>query len=86
MPMQHPDSPERQQALANLAAQIKQRRMTAPVRLILEAIGPLSFLASQAALLIHPFVPSSPWRTYITALTDESGWDTLYRILDGKEC
>jgi hypothetical protein len=80
------DSDERQQALSNLAAQIVQRRLTAPVRMLLEAIGPLSFLASQAALMIHPFVPGSDWRIYITALTDESGWNTLYRILDGKEC
>lgn len=80
----HPD--ERQQVLQDLAAQIVQRRLAAPARLMLEAIGPLSFLGSQAALFVHPFVPANRWRTYITALTDESGWDTLYRILDGKEC
>ena len=41
----HPD--ERQQVLQDLAAQIVQRRLAAPARLMLEAIGPLSFSLSR---------------------------------------
>lgn len=79
------DSPN-QIAIRELAAQISARRLTAPARIMLDAIAPLSFLASQTALLARPFFPQGRWRSYLSALSDEAGWEALQRILDSTEC
>jgi hypothetical protein len=80
------DDSDREAAIRRLAAQIRQRRLAAPARIMLAAITPLSFLASQTALLVRPLFPHGPWRSYMVALSDEASWEALQRILDSTEC
>jgi len=76
------DIDQRTAILQKLADDIARRRLTTPVRMILEATGPLAFFASQAALFARPLAPLGRWREYLTALDDEEGWEILHRIVD----
>jgi hypothetical protein len=75
------NSDQRDQVLQQLAQAIARRRLTAPARLALEAISPLSFLGSQIALFLRPLTPFGRWHDYVSALEDEQGWEVLQRLV-----
>ncbi len=72
--------------LRTLAAGIERRGLAAPARILLDAVAPLGFIASQATLMARPFLPAGRWADYIRALSDETAWETLQRILNSREC
>ena len=80
------DSDQRTQILQQLAQAIARRRLTAPARLALDVIAPLSFLASQIALFLQPLTPLGRWQDYVTALDDEQGWKVLQRLVENQDC
>ena len=80
------DTRERTQILQGLAGAIARRRLTAPARLMLDVLDPLSFFASQVALFARPLTPLGRWRDYAAALDDEEGWKVLHSLVDNREC
>lgn len=76
---------ERTQQLQILAERIRQHRLVGPCSLLLDLLGPLSFLASQTAMFFQPLMPLARWRSYLAALTDEPGWNELRQMLDEPE-
>jgi hypothetical protein len=78
------DPEQRAHILQELADGIARRRLATPTRVILDAIEPLGFLASQVALFARPLTPLGRWRDYATALEDEEGWKVL-RTLVGHQ-
>jgi hypothetical protein len=80
------DSNQRTQILEQLAQAIARRRLTAPARLALDVIAPLSFLASQIALFLRPLTPLGRWHEYVAALDDEQGWKVLQRLVENQDC
>ena len=77
---------QRAQVLQELAQAIAHRRLTAPARLALDIIAPLSFLASQVALFLRPLTPLGRWRDYVAALDDEQSWKVLQRMVENQDC
>jgi hypothetical protein len=80
------DASQRAQILQNLADGIARRRLTTPARIVLEALAPLGFLASQVTLFVRPFTPLGRWQAYISALDDEEGWEVLRELVDKRDC
>jgi len=79
------DTDQRDQVLHQLAQAIARRRLTAPVRLVLEVIEPLSFLASQLALFVRPLTPIGRWHDYVAALDDQQGWKVLQGLVEKQD-
>ena len=77
---------QRDQILQQLAQAIDRRRLTAPVRLALDVLSPLSFLASQIALFVRPLTPLGRWQDYVSALDDEQGWKVLQGLIEKQDC
>ena len=77
---------QRAQILQELAQAIAHRRLTAPVRLALDVIAPLNFLASQIALFVRPLTPLGKWHDYVAALDDEQAWDLLQHMVENQDC
>jgi len=77
---------QRDQILQQLAQAIARRHLTAPARLALDVISPLSFLASQVALFVRPLTPLGRWHDYASALDDEQGWKVLQRLVENQDC
>jgi hypothetical protein len=73
---------QRTTILQNLADGIARRHLSAPMRLMLDVVEPLGFLASQIALFARPLTPFGRWREYLMALEDEEGWKILHRMVD----
>ena len=80
------DTDQRTQILEQLAQAIARRRLTAPARLALDVIAPLSFLTSQIALFLRPLTPLGRWHDYVAALDDERGWKVLQRLVEDQDC
>ena len=80
------DTDQRTQILEQLAQAIARRRLTAPARLALDVIAPLSFLTSQIALFLRPLTPLGRWHDYVAALDDEHGWKVLQRLVEDQDC
>lgn len=78
---QSPDT----EPLEQLANAIAQRGLATPVRIMLDIVAPLGFLASQVTLFARPFVPVSRWTRYVDALSDARGWEQLRDILN-RDC
>ncbi len=76
----------RAQILQQLAQAIARRRLTAPARLALDVITPLSFLTSQIALFLRPLTPLGRWYDYVAALDDEQGWKVLQDLVEKQDC
>jgi hypothetical protein len=76
------DANQRAAILHDLAEGIARRRLTTPARMMLDAVGPLAFFASQAALFARPLAPLGRWRAYLAALGDEEGWEILHAIVN----
>ena len=77
---------QRAQILQQLAQTIAQRRLTAPARLALDVITPLSFFTSQIATFLRPLTPLGRWHDYVTALEDEQGWKVLQHLVEKQDC
>jgi hypothetical protein len=77
---------QRAQILQQLAQAIARRRLTAPARLVLDVIAPLSFIASQLALFVRPLTPLGRWHDYVAALDDEQGWNVLHGLVEKQDC
>ena len=77
---------QRAQILQKLAEAIARRRLTAPARLALDVIGPLSFFTSQIALFMRPLTPLGRWHDYVAALDDEQGWKVLQSLVEKQDC
>ena len=77
---------QRIQILQQLAQAIARRRLTAPARLALDVITPLSFLTSQIALFLRPLTPLGRWHDYVAALDDEQGWKELQQLIEKHDC
>jgi hypothetical protein len=77
---------QRAQALQQLAQAIARRRLTAPARLALDAISPLSFFACQIAQFLRPLTPPGRWHEYVAALDDEQGWKVLQAMVEQQDC
>ena len=76
---------QRDQILQQLAQAIARRRLTAPARLALEVISPLSFLPSQIALFLRPLIPLGRWHDYVAALDDPQGWKVLQGLVEKQD-
>jgi hypothetical protein len=76
------DPEHRIHILQTLADGIARRRLSTPVRLVLDIVEPLGFLAGQLALFARPLTPLGRWQEYLTALEDEEGWKILHRMVD----
>ena len=79
------DPSRRTRILRDLADGLVRRRLGTPVRLILDVVEPLSFVASQVALFVRPFAPLGRWRDYVAALEDEEGWKVLRSLVDHQD-
>ncbi len=77
---------QRAQILQQLAQAIARRRLTAPARLALDLMSPLSFFTSQIALFLRPLTPFGRWHDYVVALDDEQGWKVLQRLVEKQDC
>ena len=77
---------QRAQILQQLAQAIARRRLTAPARLALDLMSPLSFFTSQIALFLRPLTPCGRWHDYVVALDDEQGWKVLQRLVEKQDC
>ena len=77
---------QRDKILQQLAQAIAHRRLTAPARLALDVLSPLSFLASQLALFALPLTPFGRWHDYVAALDDEQGWKVLQGLVEKQDC
>jgi len=77
---------QRDQILQQLAQTIARRRLTAPARLVLDVLSPLSFLASQIAVFARPLTPLGRWHDYVAALDDEQGWQVLQHLVEKQDC
>ncbi|MEN9937134.1 MAG: hypothetical protein RLZZ387_3713 [Chloroflexota bacterium] len=75
------DPKQRDKAIEELAAGITRRGLDAPARIVLDVLGPVSFLAAQTALFTRPLLPTGRWRGYASALGDEEGWRALQRLV-----
>ncbi len=76
---------QRDQILKQLAQAIARRRLTAPARLALEVIEPLSFLTSQIALFLRPLTPLGRWHDYVAALDDQQSWKVLQGLVEKQD-
>ena len=76
---------QRAEVLQQLAQAIARRQLTAPARLALDVISPLSFLASQFALFVRPLTPPGCWHEYVAALDDEQGWKVLQTMVEQQD-
>lgn len=79
------DAGQRRAVLQQLADEIARRRLGTPARMLLDAIAPLGFLASQIALFARPLTPLGRWHDYVAALADEEGWSVLRGIVDRQD-
>ena len=77
---------QRTQILQQLAQAIARRRLSAPARLALDVLAPLSFLTSQVALFLRPLTPLGRWHEYVAALDDEQSWKVLQRLVENQDC
>jgi hypothetical protein len=77
---------QRTQILQQLAQALARRRLTAPARLALDVLAPLSFLASQVALFLRPLTPLGRWHEYVAALDNEQAWEVLQRLVENQDC
>jgi hypothetical protein len=75
----------RTEILQQLAAAIARRRLTAPVRIALDIVAPVGFIASQVAQFVQPLTPAGRWHEYVNALDDEQGWRVLQRLVDEQD-
>lgn len=76
---------QRDQILQQIADAICRRRLAAPARLALDAIAPLGFFASQAALFVRPLIPLGRWRDYLAALEHEQSWRDLQALVAQRD-
>ncbi|HMO56871.1 MAG TPA: hypothetical protein PKC19_05915 [Roseiflexaceae bacterium] len=84
--MAHPaHDAEQHKALVALAVAIRRVGMLAPARLVLDVLAPLSVITSQLAIFMQPLVPGARWRSYMVALSDEAGWESLRGLLQEEE-
>lgn len=78
--MNHADSTEPQ--ITALAATVQRLGLTTPVRICLDALIPVGFLASQCALFLRPLTPIATWRESLRVFEDEQSWATLRQALE----
>ena len=76
---------QRAQILQQIAHAIARRHLTAPARLALDVISPVSFLASQIALFARPLTPLGRWHDYASALDDEQSWKVLQGLVEKQD-
>lgn len=69
------------ESLQHLARRINRSALRVPVTMALDALRPVDFLSSQAALFARPFVRGTGWDAYTFALTHEANWTTLRTLL-----
>lgn len=77
---------QRAAILQQLAHALERRGLLAPTRIALDIIAPMGFLAGQAALFIHPFIPQGRWHSYVAALSDQDGWKALHDLVTARDC
>jgi len=68
-----------------LAASIGRAGLVGPARLALDIIAPLDVLSAQCALFAAPFTTGSRWHDYISALSNERGWQDLRSLLAQRQ-
>jgi hypothetical protein len=73
---------ERQRRIDAIAGRLHGRRLTAPLRLILDALAPIDVISSQLVLLFRPLVPLGQWRADLAALEETEAWSELRQRLD----
>ena len=71
-----------EQALTELATSLRQRQLAGAARVLLDIVEPVGFLASQLALFAQPLTPPGRWHQYVAALSDETSWRLLRRMVD----
>ncbi|MCG8352911.1 MAG: hypothetical protein MI924_34535 [Chloroflexales bacterium] len=72
---------QRNETLRRLAENITRMGIRMPVSIILDVFGPFDVLSSQFAIMARPFVTGYRWEHYARALTDETSWQELRRLL-----
>ena len=79
------DQSEREQRLHELVTTLSHQKLDGAARLLLDIVGPVSFLASQVALVVRPLTPRGRWHDYVDALTEEEGWNAFRRFINRPE-
>lgn len=82
--------PERQrEVLGKVAKGLAARRLTAPAIFVLEAAMPLTYVASQALVLLKPFVQAivgiKDYEVFAAALEDRGNVEWLIQQLEAAE-
>ncbi len=72
---------QRSETLRQLADSITHAGLRTPFAIALDILHPVDVLSAQCALFIQPLIPMDRWRQYAEALTDESSWQELRRML-----
>ncbi|HNP86049.1 MAG TPA: hypothetical protein PKK78_07925 [Kouleothrix sp.] len=80
------NSEQQTETLQQLADGLQRRRLVAPARIVMDMLTPLGFLAGQVALFIRPLVPQGRWHAYVSALSDEQGWELLHTLIERRDC
>lgn len=81
-----PYKPEKHtDTVRTLAATIERAGLRVPISMALDALRPLDFLSSQAALFVHPFTRGSSWEHYTAVLTNEQSWAHLRQLLNRED-
>ncbi len=73
-----PDDPQ----LAALAQAITQAGWRPAALMMLDLLGPLDIISSQAVLLTRPFVQGTRLDPYAQVLSEPANWNHLRQLLD----
>jgi hypothetical protein len=83
------DRERQREVLGKIARELARRRLTAPAIFTLESMMPLSFIASQALVMLRPFVQAlvggKDYAVFAAALEERENVEWLLRELEAAE-
>lgn len=83
------DRERQREVLGKVARELGKRRLTAPAIFTLESMMPLSFIASQALVMLKPFVQAliggKDYAVFAAALEERENVEWLLRELEAAE-
>ncbi|MEN6305519.1 MAG: hypothetical protein ABFD96_22545 [Armatimonadia bacterium] len=83
------DEKRQREVLAKVARELSARRLTAPAIFILESAMPLTYLASQALVMLQPFVQfiigTKDYQVFAAALEHRENVEWLIQQLEQAE-
>jgi len=83
------DRDRQREVLAKVARELARRRLTAPAIFTLESMMPLTYVASQALVMLKPFVQAliggNDYAVFAAALEDRENVEWLLQQLEAAE-